>query len=215
VLLEVVPGVQRQPPVLEVASLASRCVAGAGALMAERAWPRAPVVVRSVLPRAAVARLAWPRLVEVVATHALRRATARVLAGEQLRAPEAAREVSSLEVTVMPRAGSRTVARAWQRALATTALCAWRGLPLPVMAPLAQPRPKVLVMPATLRLAPTVSVAWRWPRAPALPRAELSRPRAAWAMALVLRRAPAMAARRGGWRGPSVRGLASRAGPRP
>jgi hypothetical protein len=107
----------------------------AGALTAERAWQRAPVVVRSVLPRAAVVRLAWPRLVEVVATHALRRAavTARVLAWEQLQAPEAARAVSSLEA-MMPRAGSRLVARAWQRAFATAALRASCGLPVPVTA---------------------------------------------------------------------------------
>src|SRR5262245_7471239 len=117
--MEVVPRVQRQPPVLEVASPALRWVA-VGALRAERVWQRAPVaaVVRWVLLRAAVARLASPpRPVDVVASQALRQATARMLAWQHVRAPEAARVLLSLEV--MPQAGSRMVARAWQRALAT------------------------------------------------------------------------------------------------
>jgi hypothetical protein len=132
VLMEVVPRVQRQPPVREVASPALRWVA-VGALRAERVWQRA-AVVRWVLLRAAVARLASsPRPVDVVASQALRQATARMLAWQHLRAPEAARVVLSLEA-VMPQAGSRMVARAWQRALATTALRAWRGLPVPSLA---------------------------------------------------------------------------------
>src|SRR5262245_35989150 len=64
-------------------------------------------------------------------------------------------------------------------------------------------------MPARLRLVPTVYVAWQWPRVPALPRAELSRPWAAWAMASptapVLRRAPAMAASHSCGRGAAAR----------
>lgn len=136
-LLEVVPGAQRQPPVREVASPALRWVA-AGALGTERAWQRAPVVavVRWVLPRPGVARLASPRPVDVVMSHALRRAvaTAHVLAWEHLRAPQAARVVLSLEETVMPRAGLRMVVRAWERALAMEALRAWRGLRVPSLA---------------------------------------------------------------------------------
>jgi len=126
VLLEVVPGAQRQPPVREVASPALRWVA-AEALGTERAWQRAPVVA-GVLPRPGVARLASPRLVDVVMSHALRRAvaTAHVLAWEHLRAPQAARVVLSLEETVMP--------RAWARALAMEALRAWRGLRVPSLA---------------------------------------------------------------------------------
>jgi hypothetical protein len=117
VLLELAPGVQRQPPVREVACPALRWVA----VGAERAWQRAPVVAVVIY---AAARLASPRPVDVVVSRALRRvaATARVLAWEHLRAPEAPTVVLSPEETVMPRMGSRMVARASQRALAMPAL---------------------------------------------------------------------------------------------